>query len=303
MPVAAVSIVRNEEDIIEPFVRHNAVHVDYFLICDHQSTDSTRAIIERLRDEGYPIFLYSVESEIFQHGRWITILANEAKALIHNLKYVVPLDADEFIQTDGASFGTVLDDHFTHQGGRVAFMRWVTCVPTSNDEATQPNPVIRLAHRFASEPAQHSKVVLRAGAVNPLLNIGFGSHAAMYLRHKLKGHVLDDAVLYHFPVRSLEQVWRKVRAGTEATEEVRRRKPGVADHWKRLAAAFDADANAMRDAMSVACRYLDIGTNDTPDIVAGDFRYLGGGPNLGETLRYAYRNQARRELLSLAFRS
>jgi len=123
---------------------------------------------------------------------------------------------------------------------------------------------------------------LRAGAVNPLLNIGFGSHAAMYLRHKLKGHVLDDAVLYHFPVRSLEQVSRKVRAGTEATEEIRRRKPGVADHWKRLAAAFDADANAMRDAMSVACRYLDIGTNDTPDIVAGDFRYLGGGQTLAK---------------------
>jgi hypothetical protein len=42
MRLVAVSVVKNEADIIEAFVRHTRAWVDHHLIFDHDSTDGTR---------------------------------------------------------------------------------------------------------------------------------------------------------------------------------------------------------------------------------------------------------------------
>ena len=42
MRLVAVSIVKNEADIIEAFVRHTLAWVDHHLVFDHDSTDGTR---------------------------------------------------------------------------------------------------------------------------------------------------------------------------------------------------------------------------------------------------------------------
>jgi len=48
MRLVAVSIVKNEADIIEPFVRHTLAWVDHHLVFDHDSTDGTREILGAL---------------------------------------------------------------------------------------------------------------------------------------------------------------------------------------------------------------------------------------------------------------
>ncbi|MDE2446855.1 MAG: glycosyltransferase family 2 protein, partial [Alphaproteobacteria bacterium] len=45
---AAISMVRNEQDIIEPFVRHNSALVDLLFVLDNCSTDHTRQILREL---------------------------------------------------------------------------------------------------------------------------------------------------------------------------------------------------------------------------------------------------------------
>jgi len=57
MRLAAVTTVRNECDIIESFVRHNAAFLDCFYILDHRSTDATPVILRKLTDEGLPVLL------------------------------------------------------------------------------------------------------------------------------------------------------------------------------------------------------------------------------------------------------
>lgn len=275
MTVAALTIVKNGADIVEPFIRHNAAHVDYLLVCDHQSDDGTPGRIQRLRDEGYPILPYSVRSDVFRQGRWMTFLAHEAKALIPGLRYVVPLDVDEFIQLQDGSFDSALDTHFARHRDPVGFMPWVTYVPTSHDEDSQPNPVVRIGHRFASEPAQFHKVILPARTIRLLLNIGAGSHAAMYHRHKLKGQAIENLALCHFPVRGLAQVRRKATEGTTASREIQKRKPGVNVHWKQLVDAFETDSQGMNDLEFIARRYLGAELKNDTAIIAGDFAYLG----------------------------
>lgn len=274
MTIAALTIVKNGADIIEPFIRHNAAHVDCFLICDHQSTDGTPEILEKLRNEGYRILPYHVRSDVFRQARWMTFLGHESKALIPGLRYAVPLDVDEFIHVRSGSLESALDSHFKHHNDPVCLMPWVTYVPTPGDDPAQPNPTLRIRHRFASEPAQYRKVVLPAATIRFLLNIGAGSHAAMYLRHKLKGGVLDNVDLCHFPIRNLVQVRQKAIEGAEASREIWERKPNINIHWKELAEGFQTTSREMNDLEYVARRYLGAAQlNDSP-IVHGDFSYL-----------------------------
>ncbi|MCI6101295.1 MAG: glycosyltransferase family 2 protein [Selenomonas sp.] len=59
--IVAISMVKNEMDIIESFVRHTLGFADLLIIADHKSTDRTREILEALRTEGLPLLVGDVE--------------------------------------------------------------------------------------------------------------------------------------------------------------------------------------------------------------------------------------------------
>ena len=50
--IAIVSMVRNEADVIESFVRHNLQVADVLYCIDHASTDGTSDILANLQREG-----------------------------------------------------------------------------------------------------------------------------------------------------------------------------------------------------------------------------------------------------------
>ena len=72
MRLAAVTTVRNECDIIESFVRHNAAFLDCFYILDHRSTDATPVILRKLADEGFPVLLSREDRGIFYQSATMT---------------------------------------------------------------------------------------------------------------------------------------------------------------------------------------------------------------------------------------
>ena len=53
----SISMVRNENDVIESFVRHNLALMDEMHIIDHGSSDGTREILIQLKEEGLPVFI------------------------------------------------------------------------------------------------------------------------------------------------------------------------------------------------------------------------------------------------------
>ena len=76
--IAAISMVRNEADIIESFVRHTLTFADRLFIGDHNSTDNTVKIIERLKSEGLPISVINLPDIIGHEQAEITTMLMEA---------------------------------------------------------------------------------------------------------------------------------------------------------------------------------------------------------------------------------
>lgn len=58
MKIVAVSMARNEADIIEAFVRYHCRIFDAIVIVDHASIDGTSEILDALRSEGLPLYLH-----------------------------------------------------------------------------------------------------------------------------------------------------------------------------------------------------------------------------------------------------
>ena len=98
--IVAVSMVKNEMDIIESFVRHTLTFADRMIIADHQSTDRTRDILGQLQAEGLPIVIETIYTARYAQAEVTTRLMHEA-ADVYDADLILPLDADEFIVPRG----------------------------------------------------------------------------------------------------------------------------------------------------------------------------------------------------------
>jgi hypothetical protein len=83
-------MVRNEEDILEAFVRHHGTLVDRLAIVDHRSSDRTPEILESLLAERFSLDVGEEASAVHGQGRVLTeplaVLAQTAEALVEELR-------------------------------------------------------------------------------------------------------------------------------------------------------------------------------------------------------------------------
>src|SRR5262245_57664001 len=96
MRIVAISMVKNESDIIESFVRHHAPLVDVHYILDNRSADSTLEILRRLESEGLRLVVMSDEDGSYDQSRKMTDLMRRAAAET-DADLILPLDVDEFL--------------------------------------------------------------------------------------------------------------------------------------------------------------------------------------------------------------
>ena len=97
--IVLVSIVKNEGDVIESFVRHSLTYADELIIADHQSTDGTWEILQKLRAEGLPLTLERLYRVEHAQREEMNRLVREA-IVEHGAAIVLPFDADEFLVSD-----------------------------------------------------------------------------------------------------------------------------------------------------------------------------------------------------------
>ena len=94
MSVIAVSVVRDEADIIETTIRQLVGEgVDHLIVADNLSTDDTPKILRRLVDDGLPITVEQDDDPAHNQGVKITRLAQQAAKM--GATWVLPFDADE----------------------------------------------------------------------------------------------------------------------------------------------------------------------------------------------------------------
>lgn len=94
--IVLVTMVKNEADIIESFVRHSLTFADEIIVANHMSNDRTREILASLLQEGLPLTIHDLHEVELAHGLVMTRLMWEAIEE-HGADIVLPADADEFL--------------------------------------------------------------------------------------------------------------------------------------------------------------------------------------------------------------
>jgi hypothetical protein len=249
---AAVSMVRNECDIIELFVRINLRTFEHVFIVDHGSSDGTAEILSRLQAEGLPLTTSTLGDIHQTQAETLTGLMREV-AESGRYRYIVPLDADEFLTVPSgwnwASLAPVLGD----QG--YGLIPWKTFVPVSGDYFSAAAPLYLNFRQRSSEPVQYYKVVVPAevatrGRLEP------GSHALMDTSADVRPVKLDLDLL-HVPVRSSAQMVQKAVLGSHTLSIKRNRLPLEGFHWDAMATDIRARNYQLDEAtlLDYALRY------------------------------------------------
>src|SRR5258708_24550568 len=177
MKIVGISMIRNDADIVEPFVRHTLRVLDHLFVIVHSPEDGSGEILKALHAEGLPMTLVFDAEPAFLQGERLTWLAREVYATFQP-DYIFPLDADEFIVP---SERAAIEGAFAPlpQDTVAAKVRLRTFVITSEDPADEPNPLRRIRFRSRNEPKNHKVVLTRAFAADPTLLIDHGNHGLL----------------------------------------------------------------------------------------------------------------------------
>lgn len=233
MPVIiALSMVKNEQDIIEPFIRHTNMFVDHHIVLDNGSVDETRPILTHLMREldGLTVTTSS-EFGYTQSDRMSKLLRACQTAFFAD--YVIFLDADEFISSESRiEFEQILS--FIPVGG-YGRIPWRTFLLTPFDaDDNRSDPPRSIPWRRASEHPRLNAVVRLGGKYWHDLVIGQGNHDVFSNtgRH-VESVELPYVYLDHFPVRSEKQFITKCVVGWMAylSKDPEAGRKGDGYHW------------------------------------------------------------------------
>jgi hypothetical protein len=253
MPIAALAMVKDEADIIELFVRINLDQIDHLYLVDNGSSDATREILARLQREGLPLTVWPYATLDYQQDI-ITTAALRKIALDGRHDWIVPIDADEFIQAEGLPLRDALARHGrtgTPAGARLLALPWCTYVPLDDGFAHRPQPLAEGFAPRAHEPRQFYKVVVPA-ALAEQCSLGMGNHELLDRDGRslpMSSLAAAGLSLAHVPVRSAAQIMVKALVGSHKYSLKANRRSGEGFHWDALA----------RQIRASGCR-LDLGS-------------------------------------------
>ena len=212
--IFAISMVKNEADIIESFVRYNLNIVDGMIILDNGSTDDTLKILELLENEGLHVFILKDEKREYDQASKMNQLllraVNEFKADI-----IVPLDADEFlVSSKGVNPRVTLEEIETSTFYKV---KWKTYVPNFNENQNEMFIPAKITSARDESLEEFYKVIIPANLVkNYNVKLTKGNHDLIYNKkhnNSIKEVLNTDLRIAHFPIRSKEQATSKISVG------------------------------------------------------------------------------------------
>jgi SAM-dependent methyltransferase len=230
----ALSVVKNEIDVVELFVRHNLQFLDAMLVIDNGSTDGTREILARLIEEGLPLVIYDdPRAGHLQAQRMTALYANNLGFFAPD--YVFMLDADEFLRAESRE--EMMKALSEIPAGYRGAIPWRTYVLRAEEASKDEILFKRITRRRRTEVPEYSKAVIpwRGPSESPL-EIQQGSHEVFRASGERVPEVpLQHVSIAHFPVRSLAQLKQQTIVGWLAHLVMDPRAPasGYTTSWHR----------------------------------------------------------------------
>ena len=203
--IASATIVKNECDIIEEFVRYNCNFIDEMYIIDNMSTDSTLEILLKLREEGLPINLFRYNSYRFDQGHNLTKLQKLIREE-HNIDYIIFMDADEFISAKSKNeFISILseEEHLYYRVGMIKY--------TQHEQNELKQLPFHKKFSYSYDKIQNYKSIININLLrDKKIIVSEGSHQVFDSNNNpLEFKNIHQFHLAHFEQRSDEQMKSK----------------------------------------------------------------------------------------------
>lgn len=242
------SIVKNEEDIIETFVRYHECIFDKIVIVDHNSADNTKIILNKLQDEFKNIEILDEKSIWHVQSKVSTQILNEYGK---DADWFVFLDADEFLVLEKKLEDIVFDKNKLLMGC------WYNYVPI-NENPTDKNVLKTITHRTKIVNLNQLKVIMHKNIFNSYKDLYYveGQHEVHGKDVYIKRNVSKNIKICHFPIRSCSQTISKYLIGWLAKLSNPYNQNLIPDwsHWKKM---FDKVKNKVEfaDIQDIAAGY------------------------------------------------
>ena len=277
MRIMAVSMIRNDADIVASFLGHCGALFDRVFAVDHYSSDGTAEMLAAATRK-MPLTLRTFRQRDKRQGDILTALAREAFA--DGADWVVPLDADEFPEVADRA---ALEAMFHRAGDHpVARLRWRNAHPMVPGRFDRFEASGR--YEVAARAASYTKVALRRNLLAEMPNfaLSHGSHGIMQddrmadIAHPEVGH------LRHIPFRSKERFEAKIAQGI-LTADLRTQKPeGESSHYREIQRLFASVGPTPSVLRRIALHYgeADALTGGEPSAIEGDWAPCAAPLNL-----------------------
>jgi len=208
MKSAVISIVRNEADIIELFVRYHAIIFDHVFIIDHLSKDGTSDILAALVKEGLPLTVTQSTSFYHAQGEAMTSLLKEVREK-HKPSVLMAIDADEFVVGDIRQAAHDLPKNYPCTLSAL----WWNYAPTKEDNFHILRDICYRNKHI--NPNQH-KTMIPGPILDMNTHMREGCHEVYLGDGVLRMVISPHLHLAHFPIRSADQFMKKALVGWTA---------------------------------------------------------------------------------------
>jgi hypothetical protein len=230
-------LVRDEQDIIRANIAyHLSQGVDFFIAMDNRSEDETPGFLKSYETKGLLRYIYEGDDDYNQHA-WVTRMARMAYT-DHGADWVINNDADEFWWPIEGS----LHETFSALPADINILR----ARRHNFPAVEPSDVPfyhRMIYRDRESLNSFGRPlppkVAHRGCADIIVDQG---------NHAVKGladpQVCEGQVeIFHFPVRSYDQIENKIAKGGAAYENNRELPEIVGRTWRQRYQDLKRDNN------------------------------------------------------------
>lgn len=270
-PLIAVSLIKNEGDIVSAWTAHLCALFDAIYIADQMSSDGTREFLLQLATNGACIHVYSFNHPGYFQEEITNRLAEDA-AREYSGSWLFALDADEFLAVPSradllARIRAICRD-------RVLRMRWRNCVPVCLTQDAEFD--FALPCLISPEHAAYEKLAIHSSA---LLENHWRFHQGNHQIFDDTGSPLPDereldlADLLHVPLRSVDHFVLKCVQGCEAYNSLprERNRGGQGFHWFDMVSTVMKRKSLDPDAIrAFVARYGGPGLSATPGVSTYD---------------------------------
>ena len=233
MKLVMTLLVRNEEDILVMNLEHHLSQgVDFFIVTNNCSVDSTPKILQTYVDRGL-MEVIDEPSDTYAQAVWVTRMAQRAVQL--SADWIFHADADEFwVATQPGCLLRDVIPELSRESPLWNVDRWNAALHVGDDEQDWINPaLVKFFDTQSINQHGHSlppKVLHRAQAG---IQVAQGNHSVVWPSPGVTPHECRDLVILHFPYQGYQNYEKKIVQGGRAYSANPDLSDAVGSTWRK----------------------------------------------------------------------